>query len=86
MFGLKRLARIGLKRSRGAVNFVPEIVAGECDMGPGKRCDLGEQFGGNIDALGANIIDSAAAIDCVPQDIPSARDDRNRGRRLTLLG
>ena len=55
-------------------------------MGPGKRCDLGEQFGGNIDALGANIIDSAAAIDCVPQDIPSARDDRNGGRRLTLLG
>ncbi len=36
----------------GSVNFVPEIVAGECDMSPGKRCDLGEQLGGNIDALG----------------------------------
>jgi hypothetical protein len=24
----------------GPVNFVPEIVAGECDMSPRKRCDL----------------------------------------------
>ena len=37
-------------------------------MSPGKWCDLGEQLGGNIDALGADIIDSAAEIDGVPQD------------------
>lgn len=52
----------------GAANFVPEIVAGEYDMRPGKRCGLGEQLGGDIDALGAHIIDSAAEIDGVPQD------------------
>ena len=59
MFELKRLARIGLKRSKGSVNFVPEIVAGECDVNPGKRCDLGKHLGGNIDALAANIIDGS---------------------------
>jgi hypothetical protein len=37
-------------------------------MSPGKRCDLGEQLGRNIDALAADIIDSAAEIDGVPQD------------------
>lgn len=37
-------------------------------MSSGKWCDLGEQLGGNIDALGADIIDSAAEIDGVPQD------------------
>lgn len=37
-------------------------------MSPGKRRDLGKQFGGNIDALGADIFDNAAEIDSVPQD------------------
>lgn len=37
-------------------------------MSPGKRCDLGEQLSGNIDSLGADIIDSAAEIDGVSQD------------------
>jgi hypothetical protein len=49
LFGLKRFTRIGLKRSRGAVNFVPEIVAGERDMSPWERSDLGKQLVGDDD-------------------------------------
>ena len=56
-------------------------------MSPGKWCDLGEQLGGNIDALGADIIDSAAEIDGVPMnDGADHQIEAGRTERLTVKG
>jgi len=41
----------GTEAFEGLVNFVPEVIAGERDMAPGQRGDLGEELVGNVDAL-----------------------------------
>jgi len=58
----------GTKAFEGLVNLVPEVIAGERDMAPGQRGDLGEELVGDVDALSLYEADSAAEIDGVPQD------------------
>jgi len=41
----------GTEAFEGLVNFVPEVIAGERDMAPRQRGDLGEKLVGNINAL-----------------------------------
>ena len=41
----------GTEAFEGLVNVVPEVTAGERDMAPRQRGDLGEELVGNVDAL-----------------------------------
>ncbi len=50
----------------GAVNLVPQIVAGERYMAPRQWCDLGEQRTGDGGALVVDEADGATKIDGVP--------------------
>jgi len=51
----------------GLVDFSPEVVAGEADMLPAQRRDMGEQFVGYVDAAAAQVPDGLVEIDGVPQ-------------------
>jgi len=44
----------------------PDVIAGQADVFPTKRCDMGEKIVGNCRALGTQVPDSPVKIDCVP--------------------
>ncbi len=73
----------------GVVNLVPQVVAGERDMAPGQRCDLGEKRIGDSGSLVMHEADGAAEIYGVPQD--DRVDDEveavdRRAKRTRLAG
>ena len=55
-------------RIEGAVDLVPQIIAGQRDMAPGQRRDLGEKRIGDRGPLVVDEADGAAEIDGVLQD------------------
>ena len=51
----------------GFVDLAPEIVAGQADMLPAQRGDMGEQLVGHIDAVSAQMPDGSVEINGVPE-------------------
>src|SRR3982750_1532596 len=52
----------------GRLSRVPIVLARERDVLPAERRDVGEQFVGDNDALGAEVLDGTVEIDRVPVD------------------
>jgi hypothetical protein len=52
----------------GRLSGVPIVLARERDVLPAERRDVGEQFVGDNDALGAEVLDGTVEIDRVPVD------------------
>src|SRR3546814_8526871 len=51
----------------GFVDLAPKIVAGQADMLPAQRGDVGEQFVGHVDAAAAQMTDGAVEIEGIPE-------------------
>jgi hypothetical protein len=73
----RTLSCLGQERSRNVaygakaadgVAVSPDVIAGQCDVLPSKRGDMGEKIIGNGAALSTQMLDDTVEVDCVPVD------------------